>query len=379
MRSALARVVVDGRRRWAAFERPRRVLRADRLDEVVPCLEAAGAAALDGRWVVGMVAYDAGPALDRAVRSRRHPAVPLACFGVFDDVRAVDGPAGTAVELGPWTPSWSPADHAGALARVRAHLADGDAYQVNLTFRLRSSFAGDPAGLFAALVAAQPTEQACYLDLGDAAVCCASPEWFLRRVGDRVESRPMKGTRARLGGSGADERAALDLAGSAKDRAENVMIVDMVRNDLGRVAEVGSVSVPELFVVEAHPTVHQLVSSVTARTSASFAELLTATFPAASITGAPKVAATRIIRALEPEPRGAYTGAVGVLRPGGDLDLAVAIRTAWVDLVAGTVEYGVGGGIVWDSEPAAEWDEALAKGRLVLDVSPATATGRPGR
>lgn len=379
MRSALARVVVGGRRRWAAFERPGAVLRADRLDEVVGCLEAADAAARDGRWVVGMVAYDAGPALDPAIRSRRHPSVPLACFGVFDEARPIDGPVSTPFAVGPWTPSWSAPEHAAALARVRTHLADGDAYQVNLTFRLRAPFAGDPAGFFAALVAAQPTEQACHLDLGDAAVCCASPEWFLRRMGERVESRPMKGTRARVGEVGADELAARDLVASAKDRAENVMIVDMVRNDLGRVADVGSVAVPELCVVEAHPTVHQLVSSVTARTSASFAELVAATFPAASITGAPKVAATRIVHDLEPEPRGAYTGVVGVLRPGGDVDLAVAIRTAWVDRVAGTAEYGVGGGIVWDSDAAAEWAEALAKGRLVLDLSPAAPAGRRAR
>jgi para-aminobenzoate synthetase/4-amino-4-deoxychorismate lyase len=379
VRSALARTVLDGRPRWAAFERPRAVLRADHLHEVVPVLEAAEAAALASRWVVGMIAYDAGPALDGAVRARRHPAVPLACFGVFDEARPVDGPAGDRYALGPWSTSWSAAEHARAVARVRAHLADGDAYQVNLTFRLRAELAGDPAGLFAALVAAQPTDHGCYLDLGDAAVCCASPERFLRRSGDRVESRPMKGTRPRGDDPGADERVVADLVASAKDRAENLMIVDMVRNDLGRVADTGSVVVPELFVVEGHPTVHQLVSSVTARTSAPLAALVAATFPAASITGAPKVAATGIIADLEPDARGAYTGAVGVIHPGGDLDWAVAIRTAWVDAAAGTVEYGVGGGIVWDSTPEAEWGEALQKGRLVLDLSSAPAGAPPAR
>ncbi|HSL58338.1 MAG TPA: chorismate-binding protein [Acidimicrobiales bacterium] len=379
MRAALARIPVGDRRRWAAFDAPRAVLRAEALDEVRGCVEAADAAARDGSWVVAMVAYDAAPAFDPAARARRRADVPLACFGVFDDVRLVDAPPGGRFDIGGWTPSWSAEDHTAAVGQVRRHLRDGDAYQVNLTLRLRTRFAGDPAGLFAALTAAQPTESGVFVDLGATAVCCASPELFLRRDGDAVEMRPMKGTRSRSGDVDLVEAEVDELRAAAKDRAENVMIVDMARNDLGRVAEIGSVQVPELFVVESHPTVHQMVSVVTARSSATLAQLLEATFPAASITGAPKVAATRIIAALEPEPRGIYTGAVGVVRPGGGFELAVAIRTAWVDRVAGAVEYGVGGGIVWDSTPDGEWGEAMDKARLVTDLSPAVGAAPRAR
>ena len=180
----------------------------------------------------------------------------------------------------------------------------------------------------------------------------------------------MKGTRPRHVDRAADRALAEELLRSEKDRAENTMIVDMARNDLGRVARVGTLTTTGLHSVESYPTVHQLTSTVSARTDASLSELLAATFPGASITGAPKVATSRIIARLESEPRGVYTGAVGTIAPGGDLELNIAIRTAWVDLAAHTVTYGVGGGIVWDSDPADEWREAHDKARVLHRASP---------
>jgi para-aminobenzoate synthetase/4-amino-4-deoxychorismate lyase len=203
-------------------------------------------------------------------------------------------------------------------------------------------------------------------------ICSASPELFYRREGDTVTARPMKGTAARGLTTTADRAQAEWLHQSEKNRAENVMIVDMIRNDLGRVATTGSVRVPELFAIERYPTLLQMTSTVTAETGAGLAELMAAVFPCASITGAPKVWTMRLLRTLEPEPRGVYTGAIGFLCPDGRSQFNVAIRTVVLDRRTETAAYGVGSGIVWDSEPAAEYAECLLKAR-VLDVPAARA------
>jgi para-aminobenzoate synthetase/4-amino-4-deoxychorismate lyase len=313
-----------------------------------------------------MVSYDAGPAFDPAIHSARDPGVPLVSFAAFSEARPSRGPAGRGFHTGAWRPTADRADFEAAVARIKGHIAAGESYQVNHTPRLVADFEGDPEGLFAALCRAQRADHLAYLELGDhAAVCSASPELFLRRRGDRILTRPMKGTRPRHPDPVVDRDLADELVTSEKDRAENTMIVDMARNDLGRVARTGSVRTTALHTVESYPTVHQLTSTVTAHTDAGLRELLTATFPGASITGAPKVATTRLITELESEPRGIYTGSVGLLEPGGDVELNIAIRTAWVDRRRGRAVYGVGGGIVWDSDPEAEWHEAHDKARVL--------------
>jgi para-aminobenzoate synthetase / 4-amino-4-deoxychorismate lyase len=295
--------------------------------------------------------------------AHRHDRAPLAVAGVFAGPRPVAGPRPGRPRTGPWRASWDEAGHARAVQAVRAHIAAGEVYQANLTFRVRARFSGDPEHLFAALVRGQGPAHAVFVDLGDRAICSASPELLLARRGDEVRTRPMKGTARRGGDDGAEVAT---LRSSAKERAENTMIVDVARNDLGRVARVGSVRVERLHAVEHYPTVHQLTSSVRADTDADLVEVLGAVFPAASITGAPKVRATQVIAELEDSPRGVYCGTVGVLAPGRRWELNVAIRTAWVDRALDLVEYGVGGGIVWDSVPASEWAEARAKA-AVLD------------
>lgn len=363
---ALVRHEATEGRRWLAFDRPHDWFVADTLAEVGPAIDAAEAAARAGQWVVGLVSYDAGPAFDRAIRSRRDPRVPLVSFAAFGEARPSRGPAGREFRAGEWRPSVDRAGFEAAIARIKDHIAAGDTYQVNHTLRLEADFEGDPEGLFAALCRAQRADHLAYLELGDgAAVCSASPELFLRRRGDVVLTRPMKGTRPRHPDPVADRDLADELVASEKDRAENTMIVDMARNDLGRVARIGSLRTTALHTVESYPTVHQLTSTVTARSDAALRDLLAATFPGASITGAPKVATTRLITELESEPRGIYTGSVGVLQPGGDVELNIAIRTAWVDRRARRAVYGVGGGIVWDSDPEAEWFEAHDKARVL--------------
>ena len=355
---------------WLAFEDPHSQFQAHGLEDVRPVLERAEAAARAGSWVVGMITYDAGPAFDPAIVALRDNTVPLATFAVFSSPCLCDGPRDSAFDTGPWSASRTQVEHARDVAQIREHIAAGTVYQVNYTMRLTADFHGDPEALFAGLQRAQPAEHVAFIDFESAAVCSASPELFLRRTGQHIETRPMKGTRPRNQDPRRDRTLADELRRSAKDLAENTMIVDMARNDLGRVAEIGTVTAPHLHTVESYPTVHQLTSTVHAQSQASFADLISATFPAASITGAPKVSACRIIAELEGQPRGAYTGSIGVLAPGGDFTMNVAIRTAWIDRERETVTYGVGGGIVWDSRELSEWREAHDKARILRRAAP---------
>jgi para-aminobenzoate synthetase/4-amino-4-deoxychorismate lyase len=254
-----------------------------------------------------------------------------------------------------------------AIAAIKEHIARGDTYQVNYTLRLRQDFSGDAWNLFRSLAPAPTAGYPAFVDIGRYAVCSLSPELFFERQGERVTARPMKGTAPRGRWAAEDAASAEWLRTSAKNRAENVMIVDMLRNDLGRVAKVGSVEVPRLFEVERYPTVWQMTSTVTARTDASMDELFAALFPCASITGAPKTRTTQIIAGLETEPRRIYTGAIGFFGPDGAAQFNVAIRTVLVDRREARAEYGVGGGIVWDSDACDEYEECRQKARVLSE------------
>jgi para-aminobenzoate synthetase/4-amino-4-deoxychorismate lyase len=386
---ALSAVLQDGvPGRWLAFAAPRAVVEARTLAAVAPALaEVARRVEADGLWAVGFVAYEAAPACEPAlvVRTPGAGAPPLLRFALTapprrveapappfaDDLTAADGSPGHRV--GAWQPSVSRDVYRRAVDEIRRRIARGDTYQVNYTYHLRAPFEGDPRSLFADLVAAQGGGYGGFVDAGRHAVCCASPELFFDLEDGFVTTRPMKGTAPRGRWSEEDEERARELAASAKERAENLMIVDMMRNDLGRVATAGSVEVPRLFKVERYPTVWQMTSTVTARLApgVGLPELFAALFPCASITGAPKASTSRIIAELESGPRGVYTGAVGWMAPGRRARFAVAIRTAVVDRERGEAEYGVGGGIVWDSRPEREAAETEVKARVL------TAPPRP--
>ncbi len=361
VRSALALFPGVAGRSWHNFENPVDQIIGWELSDAIPALNRAEEATNDGYWVVGMVAYDAAPAFDQALDSHRNPTVPLISFGVFEQPSLVKVPTGGLYQITAWEASQSQADFERSVMRIKAPIERGDTYQVNHTMRLRAGFSGDPRGLFARMVRAQQANHSVYVDLGDAAICSASPELLFYRNGESITTRPMKGTRPRDPERSADIARSNELTTSEKDRAENTMIVDMARNDLGRIAIVGSVDVPLLHQVETYPTLHQMTSTVTARTKAGLADTFRALFPAASITGAPKFSTSRLIKTFEPSPRGIYTGAVGVISPHGRTEFNVAIRTAWVDRSTSTAEYGVGCGIVWDSDPTAEWHEAQQK------------------
>ena len=357
-----------GHRRWLEFRDPVLVLQADAPDAVRRTILDVEQLTRDrGLHAVGFLTYEAGSAFMLPMRQSA-PGLPLAWFALYEPshVTKVDGPRGAGpYSLGPLTPSVDRDTFDRAFAKIKTHLAAGDSYQVNYTFKLDATFEGDAAALFADLCAAQGGQYAAYIELGDYVICSASPELFFEIQGAEIASRPMKGT-ARRGLTLDEDRAAgAALEASAKERAENVMVVDMVRNDLGRVAVVGTVSVPELFTVERYPTVWQMTSLVKARSMAPLDEIFAALHPSASVTGAPKVRTLELLRELETEPRGVYTGAVGHVPPDGLARFNVAIRTAVVNRAAGRLSFGIGSGIVWDSEPAAEYAECLLKGAVL--------------
>ncbi len=359
-----------------SFGATSRVLVAATPAEVVPVLDEVDRVTAAGCWAFGYVAYEAAPGLDPGLTVAARPAgdpLPLAVFGVTDpplEVPVVPPTGGEGHAVGPWRRGWSEAGHRAAVERVRAHIAAGDTYQLNLTVRMRAPVSGDLRRLYADLAWAQAGPHAALLDLGRHVVLSASPELFFRWTGDALLTRPMKGTARRGATPAEDEAARARLLASEKERAENLMIVDLLRNDLGRLAEVGSVDVPALFTAERYATVWQLTSDVTARTrpGTGLVDVFRALFPSGSVTGAPKRRSMELIAGLEDGPRGVYCGAVGWVAPPGHGDRAVfsvAIRTVTVDRVAGTAEYGTGGGITWSSDPAAEHAELLAKAAVL--------------
>jgi len=363
---------VAGRRRWLLFSEPVATLYAYTPADVLPLLtEVAQAVARRSLHAAGFVSYEAAPAFDAALRTRVADDFPLAWFGLYDPPAEVASPVAEAGAVVPvdWQPSVSTAVYREALRRIRDYIAAGDTYQVNYTLRLRAPVCPDPWLLFRRMVRSQGPGYAAWMSLPRWTIGSASPEVFFAQDGERIECRPMKGTAARGLWSGQDHDRSRWLGRSRKNRAENVMIVDMVRNDLGRIATPGSVCVPRLFEVERYPTVWQMTSTVSAVTRAPLPEVLAALFPAASITGAPKVRTMELIAELEDSPRRIYTGTLGYLAPGGQAQFNVAIRTVLTDRHTGAAEYGVGGGIVWDSRAPAEADECRIKARVLTQDS----------
>ncbi len=371
-----------GGRLVAQFVRPSGLRVAQRVDEVVPALAWAQERARAGCWVAGFVAYEAAPAFDPAFVVLPGGSLPLAWFAAFPqgtfstatdagDVLAPatrsgvgDGGAGNARLAPRWRTAMSRRDADAAIAAIRARIAAGGVYQVNCTTRLQAAWEGDALAWFEALRASQPDGYCAYLDLGSHRIASVSPELFFDWNEDGIlTTRPMKGTAPRAPDPARDAGFARYLRESAKERAENLMIVDLLRSDLGRIARTGSVRVARLFDIAALPTVWQMTSTVCCRTAAGVGlpEVFAALFPCGSVTGAPKIAAMRAIAAIESGPRGIYCGAVGLLRPGGHATFNVAIRTVAIDVEAGRAECGIGSGITYDSTAAGEWAEWMAK------------------
>jgi para-aminobenzoate synthetase component I len=352
----------------ARFAAPASVVAAREAAEVPAALGALDAALAGGAWIAGYAAYELGytfeprlaPLLPRARR------LPLLEFGVFRSHPGPAAPVPPGGALGPFRPEWSPDRYRTAFARVADYIHAGDIYQANLTMALTGRWAGDPAAIQAALARRQPVGHGALVRLPGATILSRSPELFFALDGaGGIETAPMKGTAPRDPDPARDAALRDALARDPKNRAENLMIVDLLRNDVARVVEMGSVRVPDLYAVQSFATVHQMVSRVTGRLQQGrrLPDVLAALFPCGSVTGAPKIRAMEIIRELEDRPRDGYCGAIGWAAPDGRAAFNVAIRTLTL-YPGGEAVLNVGGGVVADSTAEAEYEEALWKARF---------------
>ena len=366
----------DSPRERLAFAAPAQVIVAHKVEEVLPALREVWRATQRGFYAAGFICYEAGPAFDAALHAHAPGALPLLWFGLFDAPATAPATPDATYDTGNWRPATPRAVYDQNIAHIRAAIERGDTYQTNYTLRLRSDFSGDPLAWYAHLRSGSHGRFNAYLDIGEQQILSLSPELFFAWDGATLLAKPMKGTARRAPAGNTlshgrwpeeDQALAAALVASEKNRAENLMIVDLLRSDVARIAVTGSVKVPHLFSLEGYPTVYQLTSTVTAQTrpGASLEDVFRALFPCGSITGAPKIKTTEIIAALEDSPRGVYCGAIGYVTPQGQAIFNVPIRTVVVDCARGTAECSVGGGITWDSTAADEYAETLIKARFL--------------
>ncbi len=369
------------------FGTPERTIVAWHIDEIQSALQAIAAASQAGKCAAGFLSYEAASAFDSALKTRP-PAtdgVPLLWFGIYAPEAVTHTPPVAGLELyniADWQADTSPEQHAASIKKIRAGIREGDIYQANYTLRLNSKFSGCAHAWYEDLRRDSHGRFNAYLDIGTHRVLSLSPELFFSWDGGTLRTRPMKGTARRVAPPAVessdwprwhelDAQLAASLLESTKNRAENLMIVDLLRNDVSRVAKPGTVTVPHLFTLETYPTLYQMTSTITAETrdGTTIADIFNALYPCGSITGAPKVKSSEVIAELETTPRGVYCGALGYISPDGTSVFNVAIRTIVIDASTGVAECGVGGGIVWDSEARDEYAEALAKAAFMRNAS----------
>lgn len=359
------------------FDNPREVVTAHTAQDVLPALSRLEQARRAGFWLAGFLSYEAGFVFEEKLRplivdNRR---TPLLAVGVFDHPSRADHP----LARPPRTPApepfltdpvaaWDLAAYRTRFERLHDHLRRGDCYQANLTMPITARWHGDPQSAFWSLTTRQPVHYGALIDLGGPIILSRSPELFFRVDGERfIETHPMKGTAPRGATPAEDEAIIATMLADEKTQAENRMIVDLLRNDISLISEVGTLSVPKLFEIETYPTVHQMVSHVraTLRPEIGLPDILQALFPCGSITGAPKMWAMKILHDLEVGPRDVYCGAIGWCDPAGPMQFSVAIRTLTL-FNDGQAVFNVGGGIVFDSKAEAEYDECLLKAQFAL-------------
>ncbi len=367
----------DQKGREVLFATPNEIIRADEAGDFDPAWEALQRAHANGKWLAGFLSYEAGyllePKLVPLLPEERK--VPLLCFGVFDgpsDAVLHHQSADNATFLRDPVAQWSFDDYQPRFQRLHWHLREGDAYQGNLTFPVMAQWAGDPLTLFNRLSERQPVRYASYCNLGGPVILSRSPELFFEVDADGwIETHPMKGTMPRGATPEEDEKNCLFLMNDPKNQAENRMIVDLLRNDISLISETGSLHVPELFRVDSYATVHQMISRVRAKLkkNLSLREYFKALFPCGSITGAPKISAMTILRALESGPRDIYCGSLGWIEPSGRMRFNVAIRTISL-FDKNHAIFNVGGGVVFDSTAQAEYEECLLKARFATGQKP---------
>ena len=354
-----------------SFDHPVRVIYAATPSALPNALISLDAALSEGHWIAGYASYEMGyalePRLNAAMPETRQ--WPLLCFGVYKGPTArppLSTAAHRAAQLSAFTPQWRFDDYEKAFTTVQRYIAAGDIYQANLTFGLTAELQGSVERLFDDLSAYQAVKHGALVEQEDGrAIISRSPELFFRTdASGQIETRPMKGTQPRGITKPEDQKRLNYLQSDPKNRAENLMIVDLLRNDISRICEAGSVKVPSLYRVETYATVHQMTSQVLGhlRRGQTLSDIFKALFPCGSITGAPKLRAMQILRDLEPEPREIYCGTIGWAAPDGSSEFNVAIRSLMIDNQS--VRLNVGGGVVYDSDAASEYEEALWKARF---------------
>ncbi|UWX58068.1 aminodeoxychorismate synthase component I [Chlorobaculum sp. MV4-Y] len=372
------------------FSNPLETLTLHAGDDVAAWFDALEARLDAGYCLAGWLGYEAGYLLDSALAALASAGADrelLGWFGVYrrperfsrDAVEAED--AATVSQncaVGGLEFEFSEAEYCRKIEWLRAEIAAGNVYQANFTGRCRFTFDGAIEALYVSMKRRQPSPWSAFLNTGDRVVLSFSPELFFVRDGQLIETMPMKGTAPRRESPDEDLAEKAGLAKCEKNRAENLMIVDLLRNDLGRICVTGSVQASGLFETQTYPTLHQMVSTVRGelRPATRLHDLFRALFPSGSVTGAPKVRAMQLIRELEKSPRGIYTGAVGFMLPEGRMAFNVAIRT--IELQGWSGVYGTGSGIVWDSDPYAEYRECMLKTRILSDLVPSAAPDVPG-
>lgn len=363
------------------FEAPSQIIAPRDAGDFEPALASAQAAHEAGKWLAGYFSYEAGYLLEPKLKPLLPDArrAPLFCLGVFDGPAEHEQGARRHVPTnGPIfdaRAAWSFEDYERRFARLHRHIRQGDCYQGNLTFPVNAHWSGDPLAAFDALTGRQPVKYGALVRLGDPIVLSRSPELFFQIDADRwIETHPMKGTAPRGATPEEDERLRQFLRNDEKNQAENRMIVDLLRNDISLISEVGTLDVPELFRIETYPTVHQMVSRVRAKllSDLTIRQIFAALFPCGSITGAPKIRAMEILHDLEGVPRDVYCGAIGWIAPGGRMRFSVAIRTISL-FPDGEAVYNIGGGIVFDSTAGEEYRECLLKARFASATPPVSS------
>ncbi|MGM1034896.1 MAG: aminodeoxychorismate synthase component I [Bacillota bacterium] len=363
-----------GDRRPLYFANPKKVITAHSIEDVLPQFQKVQEAIEQGNYAAGYVSYEAAPAFEQSFKVKDGAKMPLLWFGIFDKPEEeIPEKMTGAFNLAEWQSETDSNAYRSGFQRIKSEIKKGNTYQVNYTMRLQSQFEGDDFAFFERLKRAQRSNYSAYLNVGSHRILSASPELFFRWEDGQLITRPMKGTVKRGTTLKRDQLNAEWLAASEKNQAENYMIVDLLRNDLGMIAKPGSVEVPQLKAIEKYPTVWQMTSTITADTNpgTTIIDIFKALFPCGSITGAPKIKTMEIIADIENSPREVYCGAIGFITPESEAVFNVPIRTVVIDKETGKAEYGVGGGITWDSELSEEYDEAFLKAKLLTVERPA--------
>lgn len=357
----------SGKPNPVAFSKPERIIATNDVEEIISCLVEVQSAVQSGYYAAGYLSYEAAPAFEPAFKVNSGAKMPLLWFGIFRGPHEAIFSNPQDYTVSEWKSEVTEEQYQSNIQAIKNAIENGITYQVNYTNRLTATFQGDDFSFYQQLSKAQSSKYSAYLHIGDYSILSASPELFFRWDGEKIITKPMKGTVKRGLTTREDRKLAKWLYHSEKNRAENLMIVDLLRNDVGTIAESGSVKVEKLFEIEPYPTVLQMTSTITAKTTpgTQLLDIFRALFPCGSITGAPKISTMEMISELEETPREVYCGAIGYITPNNEAIFNVPIRTVVIDNQTKTATYGVGGGITWDSTSEDEYNEMITKASLL--------------